>query len=117
MILDAGVIIALLNADDRHYRVTCDLLIEAAGERRLTPQVTLAESLVAHAEAGTHVRALRRIEQLGITAAEGIGTDPMSLARMRVETHLRMPDCIPLLACEQERESLATFDERLAFLA
>lgn len=116
MILDASVVVAALNVDDAHHRRAVDVFVETAGQRLLICDLTLAESLVAHVRHGTERQALARLQQLGVTTLPLV-RDAVALARVRVETGLRMPDCIVLLTAEQEMDSLTTFDERLARVA
>ena len=43
--------------------------------------------------------------------------DPMQLARLRVETGCKMPDCCVIALAATRNAAIATFDERLAKFA
>ena len=113
MILDANVVIALLDADDVHYSAAAGILVDHAGSPFRTHPVTLAESLVAHVRAGTADVALDRLARLGVDTLQAPDR-AVDLARLRADTRLKMPDCLPLLAAETSATPLATFDARLA---
>ncbi|SNC71995.1 Predicted nucleic acid-binding protein, contains PIN domain [Kytococcus aerolatus] len=111
MILDANVIIALLNGTDVHHQEAVEIIAEATGDL-LVPELTLAEALVHHVRAGTAEDALVVLRELGLETLSG--PSPLVLAELRVETRLRMPDCVVLGAAEQSGQPLVTFDEQLA---
>ncbi|ACV06068.1 type II toxin-antitoxin system VapC family toxin [Kytococcus sedentarius] len=113
MILDANVVIALLNPEDAHHSRAAGLLVEVPEEDLHIPAVTLGEALVWHVRAGTGERALEVLEDLGLSVIES-QEDPLELARVRAESGLRMPDCIVLHHALTRGEALATMDERLA---
>lgn len=113
MILDANVVIALLNPEDAHHSRAAGLLVEVPEEDLHIPAVTLGEALVWHVRAGTGERALEVLEDLGLSVIES-KEDPLALARVRAESGLRMPDCIVLHHALTRGEALATMDERLA---
>lgn len=118
IVLDASVVIALLDAGDVHNAAASNLLAGAGTTNLGISPVTLAEVLVGPTRAGRadEVRSLLH----GIELEEiPWGPDAASrLATLRVMTGLKLPDCCVLLAVEQTRaESLATFDERLGRVA
>lgn len=116
MIVDASVVIALLNTEDAHHSRAAGLLVEAPEEDLHIPAMTLAEALVWHVRAGTGERALEVLEDLGLRLIES-QEDPLELARVRAESGLRMPDCIVLHHALTRDEALATMDERLTRVA
>lgn len=116
MILDASVVIGLLDPSDAHHRRAVALVVDAAEEARRMPLVTMAESLVRHTRAGRGRQAAARLTELGIIGDADVGDAPY-LARVRSETGLRMPDCLVLAAAERAGERLATFDDQLARVA
>lgn len=118
IVLDASVLIAHLDRDDPHHTRAGALLISSGGEPLSASAVTLAEVLVGPARRGQLDRALGVIEQLGVKAVPLDGPDiPARLALLRAGTNLKLPDCCVLLAAEQTRGSVATFDERLGAAA
>lgn len=115
IVLDAGVVIAVLDADDPFHTRAVDVVLSVAREPLRASAITLAEVLVRPARLGRSSDAERAIQQLGLEAV-GIGPDASArLASLRVATGLKLPDCCVLLAAEQVRaHTVLTFDERLA---
>lgn len=110
MILDACVLIAALNPEDAHHAAAHELL--ATAEPLITPPLTVAEVLVGPARTGQIGPVQFVLTGLGIEVAAGV--DPASLAALRADTGLAMPDCVVLDAARRSGQVLATFDERLA---
>lgn len=76
-----------------------------------------APILVGPLRAGREVHVLRMLADLQITEwIPGQGS-AARLARLRVETSLKLPDCCVLVAAIATRSDLATFDEQLATAA
>ena len=110
--LDASVLLAHFDDTDLHAE-DARTILEAA-DQLAASTITLAEALVGAAAAG------RLDEQLQAIAALEIAEVPLergaaaALARLRVESGLRMPDCCVLYAAEARRaDALATRDHRL----
>lgn len=114
IVFDASVLIAHLDTSDAHHPAARALLVAAADEQLRASPVTLAEVLVGPTRAGAADRALASLTALGVQAVTWPGDLPSWLARVRVETRLRMPDACVVMAAEQVRGAVATFDERLA---
>lgn len=112
-VLDASVLIAYFGPGDAHTENAVGLLEQADDLAAST--ITLAEVLVGATRSGRakelqEALAGMRVKEatLGSTAAE-------ALARLRIETGLRLPDCCVLLAADTTRaNAVATFDDRLA---
>lgn len=117
IVLDAGVLIALNDRDDAHHSGVVRFFDGNAGERFAAGGVTLAESLVHAVAAGTVEGLLEDYEVLGIVPLDVPGEAAGTIARIRAETRLRLPDALVLYACERERAELATTDIRLAQVA
>ncbi len=114
IVLDASVVIALLEAKDPHHEGAKAFLTAAATEPWIINVLTMAEVLVAPARAGFLHEAQAalalldlRIEDLAADQAEG-------LALLRAESGLKMPDACVLLTAVNRGASLATFDTKLA---
>ncbi|MGI8711880.1 MAG: type II toxin-antitoxin system VapC family toxin, partial [Solirubrobacteraceae bacterium] len=77
--------------------------------------ITLAETLVSPAHKGRLDEAQNALQELAVEPIElGVGSAP-SLALLRAETGLRMPDCCVLhAAAKRGADTIATFDEQLA---
>lgn len=116
IVVDAGVLIAASDPDDIHH-AKASIFLEEHGDRLAAPGVTLAESLVRSVATGVVEDLLEDYEILGIVAFDVPGEAAGSIARIRAETKLRMPDALVLYACERERAELATTDLTLARVA
>lgn len=114
--LDAGVVIAVLDATDAHHESARSLLRAAlaAGEPLACSPITLAEVLVGPARAGRLVETEHILELLGIVTTPFPANAPSRLARLRAESGMKLPDCCVLLAAVQTESSLITFDDALA---
>jgi len=118
MVVDASVLIALMNPDEAHFADAVVLVRRGAIAGRLVAHaMTVAESAVGAAEKG-HLEQLRRaFDGLGLAAAESDREQPWRLAVLRAETRLPLPDCCVLDLAMESRGELATFDARLAVAA
>ena len=114
IVVDAGVLIAHLDHNDPSHDRAVDALLETADQPLGCSPITLAEVLVGPARAGRLSDARTAVDQLGV-AEIPLGDDaPATLATVRAETSLQMPDCCVLLAAEQARaRAILTFDDRL----
>jgi predicted nucleic acid-binding protein len=114
-VLDASVVIAVLDADDTHHEDARDLLrvvITAGGPLACSP-ITLAEVLVEPARSGRLIEAERSLGLLGIVTVSLPPDAPSRLAQLRAESGMRLPDCCVLLAAMQTESTLITFDDAL----
>lgn len=120
LILDAGVLIGLLDsADAHHLRAVKDVeSADRAGRPLLAPASAYSEVLVAFARAGRLVDARQAVAGMGIGVAPLTATMAEQAAALRADhKHLRVPDAI-VLACAHDMEGeLLTYDERLARLS
>jgi predicted nucleic acid-binding protein len=114
IVLDASVLIAHLDRTDAHHDEAFGLLSGLAGERFAASALTIAEVLVGPTRAGASERAGSALRALGVDTVPIGETAPAALARLRVETRLKLPDCCVLLAAEQVGGGLVTLDGRLA---
>lgn len=114
MILDACVLIALLDDRDPHHDAAVAILDTMEPLRMHS--VTLGEALVAVVRHG-RLDAVRQevLEPIGV---EEVAAPGARLAVIRAESGLRMPDCCVLGAAMQTGDHrIATFDARLAGVA
>lgn len=114
IVLDASVLIGHLDTSDAHHAAARALLVAAVDEQLWASPMTLAEVLVGPTRAGAAERAMGSVLALGVRATPWPEDFSLRLARMRVDTGLRMPDACVLVAAEQPGAGLATFDGRLA---
>lgn len=115
IVVDAGVLIAHLSADDVHQEAAFDIL--DTEEDLLIHPITLAEALVHPARMGTELADLAKIDSLGLLRREETVDEPVHIARLRAATSLKLPDCAVLVTAEAFGATLATFDRRLAAVA
>lgn len=116
IVLDASVLIALLDRDDAHHDRATALLRGTVGRRKAISTVTLAEVLVGPIRVGRQDAVRRAVDRLRVDEV-GFPEDAAArLAGLRVSTGLRLPDCCVLLAA-QPHGTVATFDERLRVAA
>ncbi len=113
--LDASALIAQLDQSDPHHERTRELLAQSSDQALGASVITLAEALVAPARAGRLDDAQTALRDLAVRPIELNVGAAASLALLRAETGLRMPDCCALHAAAMDgAETIATFDERLA---
>jgi predicted nucleic acid-binding protein len=117
IVLDASVLIALFDENDAQHTSAVERATDAADEPFGCSPMTLAEVYVGPARARRLEVAQRAIEGLGVTEI-GLPTDAATrLASLRAATGLKLPDCCVLLAAQDERAVVLTFDDRLARVA
>ncbi|HZV52624.1 MAG TPA: PIN domain-containing protein [Candidatus Dormibacteraeota bacterium] len=103
-----------MDATDPHHERASALLLGEADSAFGASAITLAEVLVGPARAGLLERATTALHQLDLITIP-LGEDaPARLAGLRAGIGLKLPDCCVILAAEQVRGSVATFDDRLA---
>lgn len=116
IVLDANVMIAVLDPQDSHFAPARRFFVAHASERLAAHRLTMAEALVLAANGGSEVAAAAAISALGVGRFDE-PDDPIELARLRASSGLKMSDCCVLYAAIRERAQLATFDARLAKVA
>jgi predicted nucleic acid-binding protein len=113
IVLDASVLIGHLDGADAHH-LRARRLLEASGSAPLgASTVSLAETLVAPARTGQLARAREALERLGIVELGFEGSAAAQLAQLRAKTGRKLPDCCVLLAAQQRRGAIASFDADL----
>jgi predicted nucleic acid-binding protein len=120
LILDASVLIGLLDADDAHHERAVDEteVADKTGCDLLTPSSAYSEALVAFARAGRLGEAREALAAMGIAIAPLTATMAEQAAELRARhERLRLPDAI-VLACARELSGeLLSYDRRLVRLA
>jgi len=120
LILDASVLIGLLDTADAHHDRAIDD-VEAAdreGRQLLLPASAYSETLVAFARARRLEEARRAITAMGITIVSLTDTIAERAAELRAHhTRLRLPDAIVLATAQEMGGCLLSYDHRLAQLA
>ncbi len=113
IVLDARVLIAYLDAEDAHHGAAESLLAREIDDEFAVSPLTLAEVLVGPARASRLDAALGALQALEVREVPFPPNTAVRLARLRVETGLRMPDCCVLLAGQDAAARIAAFDDRL----
>ena len=116
LILDASVLIGLLDsADDHHERAVDDVeRADQAGRSLFAPASAYGEALVAFARAGRTHEARDALASMGIGIAPLTATMAERAAEVRVRHKaLRLPDAIVLACAEELDGELLTYDDRL----
>lgn len=116
IVLDASVMIAVLDSEDAHFSRALELFRAAAGGGFAAHRLTVAETLVSAVRRDRGPAVQTALADLGVALVDDLD-DPLSLAELRVRTGLRMPDACVLQAAIRARARLATFDDRLATAA
>ena len=117
IVLDASVLIGFIFDQDAHHAAAVALLRDEAGNAFGVSPVTLAEALVAPTRLGRVAAAERMLLEIGVTEIPSPRDAALQLAKLRVESGLKMPDCCVLLAAITSNGAVATFDSRLKSVA
>ena len=117
IVVDASVIIALLDANHAHHARAAEVLDDLR-DPLAASALTIAEVLAGPASAGRLTAARSALATLEIAAVPIDAAAAPRLAELRVQTGLTLPDCSVLLAAEIVAAStLLTFDDRLRRVA
>ena len=120
LILDANVLIALLDRSDAHYEKAVEDVDAAdqADRELIVPASAYSEALVAFARVGRLADARTAIAAMGIVAA-ALSTDIAEYAAELRATHakLRLGDAVVLATARLLSGELLTYDQRLARFA
>jgi len=111
IVVDASVLIAFLDAEDAHHHAAVELLENAVPPLIVHP-ITAGEVLVAPARQGIADHVWSDLVAIGVQIDNTL-IDPLQLAKLRVETGCKIPDCCVIAAAAARRAVVATFDERL----
>jgi predicted nucleic acid-binding protein len=117
LILDASVLIGLLDTEDSHHDRAVDEIDQAdrADHQLLTPASAYSEALIAFARAGRVNDAREAIAGMGITVVALTAPIAERAAQLRTRhSSLRLPDALVLATAHEHDGVLLTYDERLA---
>ncbi|MFN8109881.1 MAG: PIN domain-containing protein [Thermoleophilia bacterium] len=120
LILDASVLIGLLDAADAHHRTSVDDVAAAdqAGTVLLTPASAYSEALVAFARAGRVSAARDAVAGMGISVTPLTADIAERAADLRARHEaLRLPDAVVLATSLHLGAELLTYDARLTRIA
>ena len=110
IVIDSSVLIAFLDPSDVHHVAAVEMLADAAPPLIVHPAMA-AEVLGAPVRNGV-ADAVWADLALGVEL-DDTPMDPLQLARLRVETGCKLPDCCVLASAAAHGVPVATFDERL----
>jgi predicted nucleic acid-binding protein len=119
LILDASVLIGLLDVADAHHTRAVDDVEKAdlEGRQLLTAASAYSEALVAFARADRLGEAREALGSMGITVAPLTATMAELAAELRARhERLRLPDAIVLACARVSGGGLLSYDRRLAQL-
>jgi predicted nucleic acid-binding protein len=117
LILDASVLIGLLDSADGHHDRAVDAVDQADRSNRelLVPSSAYGEALVAFARASRIRDAREAIAGMGIVVVPLTGLIAERAAELRAaHGSLRLPDALVLATAHEHEGELLTYDERLA---
>jgi len=117
LILDASVLIGLLDTADAHHARAVDDVERAdlSGAALVTPASAYSEALVAFARAGRLGDARAALAGMGIEVVPLNATTAERAAELRARHRgLRLPDAMVLATARRLEGDLLTYDDRLA---
>ena len=114
IVLDASVLIAYLDGEDRQHAAAETLLAHVIDDELAANPLTLAEVLVVPTRTNRLDAVMTALRDLEVQELPFPADSAVRLAGLRVSTRLKMPDCYVLLAAEAAGAHVATFDDRLA---
>ncbi|MGV3732609.1 MAG: type II toxin-antitoxin system VapC family toxin [Microcella sp.] len=117
IVLDANVLIAFLDQHDAHHLDAISLFEHRFLDGFVASVLTVAEALVHPTRAGLHDAAMASLRTIGIDVVPLEASDAATLARVRSEYRVRMPDAVALHTAIRRGAELATFDASLALVA
>lgn len=120
LILDASVLIGLLDTADRHHNRAVDdvEVADSEGHQLLLPASAYSETLVAFARARRLDEARRAITAMGISVVPLNDRIAEQAAELRAShDRLRLPDAIVLTTARDLGGRLLSYDRRLSRLA
>ena len=113
IVLDASVLIAYLDGTDALHEAADTLLRATIDPAFGASPLTLAEVLVGPARTGRVAAVQQALADLEVHEIPLPIDSAARLAHLRADTGLKMPDCCVILAAEDRRSRLASFDDRL----
>jgi predicted nucleic acid-binding protein len=111
IVVDASVLIAFLDPNDAHHSVAVQILEDASPPLLVHP-ITAAEVLVAPVRNDVADAVWADLMAIGVEI-DDTPIDPLLLARLRVKTGCKMPDCCVLATAATHNTAVATFDAQL----
>lgn len=111
--LDAGVLIALFDANNAHHAAAEALFATHPTEPMTIGPINQAEVLARAARENRDQEMVADLHALGVMTTPLPDDAATRLARLRAHTRAKMPGCCVLLTAQQTSARVATFDEGL----
>lgn len=111
---DASALIAYLDPSDAHHDVAIQGLVEV--DNFVLHPLTLAEILVHPVRDGNEIAVTNTLAAIGMIQSP-MTIDALALARLRVKSGLKLPDCLVLATAIWHEVGVLTFDNALATAA
>ena len=115
IVLDASVVISLMESGHVHANEAAEIM-DTEEELVLHP-LTLSEILVGAIRNSSEQKVLSAIDGIGIETWVPDPGHARRIARLRAETHLKLPNACVLDTALAQNAALASFDERLVHAA
>lgn len=117
IVLDASILIALLDEKDLHHSWALQTFIDTVSEDLAIAVLTLAEAMVHPVKVGRREEFLKNIEGLGLDVRGLEKEDVPAIAQVRASSGLKMSESIALHLAESSGAALATTDAPLCSVA
>lgn len=114
IVIDASVLIALVNGDDEHHDWAVKFFTETVADELVMSALSLAEALVHPERAGKTSEFLRGIRGLELDIGEITRETALQLASVRATSGLKMPDAAVLQLALERKAGVSTLDVQLA---
>lgn len=114
IVIDASVLIALVNSADAHHAWAKQFFTDTLDDDLCISALTLAEVLVHPLRHGIGSEFLESISGMGLVVHDITGAQAARLADVRVRSGLKMPDAAVLHLAIEAGTTLATLDSQLA---
>jgi predicted nucleic acid-binding protein len=112
LVLDAGVLIGLLNPADVHHAAAAAVFADP-DQRFLVHTLNLAEALVGPERARRGLEVFDDLRRLGVEPVSLGSNEALLLAHARAEYRLRMPDTCALATALHFGAQLVTYDDQV----
>jgi len=114
LVLDASVLIAMIDRSDKHHAWAFDLFRQTTDHALILSALTLTEVMVRPMRNGREDQMRTAIESLRIEKVAFDSADCEPVAYIRASTSMKLPDAVVLHTAQVSNSSLATMDKALA---
>jgi len=114
IVLDANVLIGLLDPADANHAAAERLLLAHASEQFALSVLTFTEFLIRPTALGLASTAEAFVANMGVVVSPLLVDDARQLARMRTASGLKLPDAVVLWLAQASSAKVMTMDGQLA---